>query len=62
MPPSIQRENGGRISILFCDLNSFKEINDLHGHQICDDLLIEIGRRLKRSLRFGDILSRLGGD
>jgi diguanylate cyclase len=57
-----QRENGGRISILFCDLNSFKEINDLHGHQIGDDLLIEIGRRLKRSLRFGDILSRLGGD
>jgi diguanylate cyclase (GGDEF)-like protein len=57
-----QRENGGRISILFCDLNSFKEINDLHGHQIGDDLLIEIGRRLQRSLRFGDILSRLGGD
>ncbi len=57
-----QRENGGRISILFCDLNSFKEINDLHGHQIGDELLVEIGRRLQRSLRFGDILSRLGGD
>ncbi|WP_158219565.1 EAL domain-containing protein [Synechococcus sp. BO 8801] len=57
-----QRQSGGRISILFCDLNSFKEINDLHGHQIGDDLLIEIGRRLQHSLRFGDILSRLGGD
>ena len=57
-----QRENGGRISILFCDLNSFKEINDLHGHHVGDELLIEIGRRLQRSLRFGDILSRLGGD
>lgn len=57
-----QRENGGRISILFCDLNCFKEINDLHGHQIGDDLLVEIGRRLQRALRFGDILSRLGGD
>lgn len=57
-----QRENGGRISILFCDLNCFKEINDLHGHQIGDELLVEIGRRLQRSLRFGDILSRLGGD
>ena len=57
-----QRENGGRISILFCDLNSFKEINDLHGHQIGDELLVEIGRRLQRSLRVGDILSRLGGD
>jgi diguanylate cyclase len=57
-----QKANGGRIGILFCDLNSFKEINDLHGHQIGDDLLIEIGRRLQRSLRFGDILSRLGGD
>jgi diguanylate cyclase (GGDEF)-like protein len=57
-----RRENGGRISILFCDLNCFKEINDLHGHQVGDDLLIEIGRRLQRSLRSGDILSRLGGD
>ncbi|KEF41471.1 MAG: hypothetical protein ER33_11120 [Cyanobium sp. CACIAM 14] len=57
-----QRENGGRITILFCDLNGFKEINDLHGHQIGDELLIEIGRRLQRSLRFGDILARLGGD
>lgn len=57
-----QRENGGRITILFCDLNGFKEINDLHGHQIGDDLLIEIGRRLQRALRCADILSRLGGD
>ncbi|MDM7951656.1 MAG: EAL domain-containing protein [Cyanobium sp. CZS 25K] len=57
-----QRDNGGRVSILFCDLNGFKAINDLHGHQIGDELLIEIGRRLQRSLRFGDILSRLGGD
>ena len=57
-----QRSSGGRITILFCDLNGFKEINDLHGHQTGDDLLIEIGRRLQRSLRFGDVLSRLGGD
>jgi diguanylate cyclase (GGDEF)-like protein len=57
-----QRENGGRSSILFCDLNCFKEINDLHGHQVGDDLLIEIGRRLQRSLRSGVILWRLGGD
>lgn len=57
-----QRSSGGRLTILFCDLNGFKEINDLHGHQTGDDLLIEIGRRLQRSLRFGDVLSRLGGD
>ena len=57
-----RREHGGRISILFCDLNCFKEINDLHGHQVGDDLLIEIGRRLQRSLRSGVILWRLGGD
>nr|WP_254216767.1 EAL domain-containing protein [Synechococcus sp. CCY 9618] len=57
-----QRESGGRITILFCDLNGFKEINDLHGHQVGDELLIEIGRRLQRALRHGDILSRLGGD
>ena len=57
-----QRRNGGRITLLFCDLNGFKEINDLHGHLVGDDLLIEIGRRLQHSLRHGDLLSRLGGD
>ncbi len=56
------RETGGTITILFCDLNGFKEINDLYGHQVGDDLLIEIGHRLQHALRSGDLLSRLGGD
>jgi diguanylate cyclase (GGDEF)-like protein len=52
----------GQLTILFCDLNRFKETNDLHGHQVGDELLIEVARRLQNSLRRNDTLSRLGGD
>jgi diguanylate cyclase (GGDEF)-like protein len=52
----------GQLTILFCDLNRFKETNDLHGHQVGDELLIEVARRLQSSLRRNDTLSRLGGD
>lgn len=52
----------GQLTILFCDLNRFKETNDLYGHQVGDELLIEVARRLQSSLRRNDTLSRLGGD
>lgn len=50
------------IAILFIDLDSFKEINDKFGHNIGDLLLIEIGSRLKSSVRINDMPARLGGD
>jgi diguanylate cyclase (GGDEF)-like protein len=56
------RNSHGTVTLLFCDLNGFKEINDLYGHQVGDELLIEIGRRLRRGLGPGDVLARLGGD
>ncbi len=59
---AILKDQPGVISILFCDLNGFKEINDLYGHHVGDDLLVEIGQRLQSALRPGDMLSRLGGD
>ncbi|MFT4633019.1 MAG: diguanylate cyclase (GGDEF)-like protein [Candidatus Azotimanducaceae bacterium] len=50
------------IGLLYFDLNGFKAINDNYGHGVGDQVLIEIGRRLKEQLRHGDTVARLGGD
>lgn len=50
------------LAVVFLDLDGFKAINDAHGHDIGDELLITIANRIKRVLRDGDTLSRFGGD
>ena len=50
------------IAVAFCDLDSFKPVNDTYGHQTGDKVLVEVANRLRRSLRSGDELARLGGD
>ncbi len=47
---------------LFLDLDRFKVINDSLGHQVGDELLVGIARRLEKSMRPGDMIARLGGD
>jgi diguanylate cyclase (GGDEF)-like protein/PAS domain S-box-containing protein len=47
---------------LFLDLDRFKVINDSLGHQVGDELLIAIARRLEKCMRPGDMIARLGGD
>jgi diguanylate cyclase (GGDEF)-like protein/PAS domain S-box-containing protein len=54
--------SGGKLALLFLDLDNFKTINDGLGHGAGDALLVEISRRLERLLRGGDTLARLGGD
>jgi diguanylate cyclase (GGDEF)-like protein len=44
------------------DLDGFKNINDMRGHDVGDQVLIEVGRRLRANLRPGDLAARLGGD
>jgi diguanylate cyclase (GGDEF)-like protein/PAS domain S-box-containing protein len=51
-----------RFSVLFLDLDNFKDINDTFGHGAGDQLLVEFGRRLKTCIRGEDIVGRFGGD
>ncbi|MGW4896511.1 diguanylate cyclase domain-containing protein [Kitasatospora sp. NPDC004240] len=50
------------LAVLFCDLDGFKLINDRHGHNAGDAVLVEVARRLQQAVRDGDTVARLGGD
>ena len=50
------------LAVLFIDMDKFKDINDSKGHDVGDALLVEVSRRLKKSVRESDIVARLGGD
>lgn len=56
------RRNHGRGALLFIDLDRFKPINDLHGHETGDLVLKEVARRLLACTREEDLAGRLGGD
>jgi diguanylate cyclase len=51
-----------RLVVLVIDLDGFKAINDSFGHAVGDELLVEVGRRLRRAVRENDTVARLGGD
>ncbi|WP_290886521.1 EAL domain-containing protein [Hoeflea sp.] len=52
----------GRLAVGIIDLDGFKPVNDLYGHKIGDDLLVEVGRRLASLMEDNTRIARLGGD
>lgn len=50
------------LAVIYLDLDGFKAINDTHGHETGDELLITVSQRMKEALREGDTLARIGGD
>jgi diguanylate cyclase (GGDEF)-like protein len=53
---------GGEVAILYLDLDAFKPVNDVHGHETGDLVLVEVARRLREAARETDAVARLGGD
>ena len=56
------RRSGSQLAILYADLDHFKDVNDIYGHQVGDELLVAVAERLTDLLRPGDTLARLAGD
>ncbi len=58
----LRHEEGHATGLLYIDLDDFKGINDRWGHDLGDEVLQEIGKRIERAVRPGDTAARLGGD
>lgn len=57
-----QQDPGGKYSIAFLDIDDFKSINDVYGHRVGDDVLLELSKVIKTTLRKTDIVFRWGGE
>ena len=56
------KDNNGMYAVFFIDLDRFKIINDIYGHQLGDDLLKEVARRLTKAIPKKATVARMGGD
>jgi len=51
-----------KVALFFVDLDGFKSVNDTYGHQVGDQLLINVSKVITKTLRNTDLVSRIGGD
>ena len=58
----LSRRRGQQLAVIYLDLDGFKDVNDRHGHDVGDQLLMALAQGLRQALREGDTLARLGGD
>jgi diguanylate cyclase (GGDEF)-like protein/PAS domain S-box-containing protein len=56
------RRSGGCAAVAFLDLDDFRTVNELHGHECGDELLVTLGRRIQEAVRDSDTTCRPGGD
>jgi diguanylate cyclase (GGDEF)-like protein len=59
---SISESRGTPLSVLFCDLDHFKCVNDSYGHQVGDEVLMAVSELLKGVVRSNDLVARYGGE
>lgn len=59
---AVASRSEGRIVVCYLDLDGFKQVNDRHGHDTGDALLVEVAKRLQFALRGNDTAARIGGD
>jgi diguanylate cyclase (GGDEF)-like protein len=59
---ALLREPGREVGVLVIDLNGFKRVNDVAGHEAGDEVLRVVAARMRRNVRADDLVARLGGD
>ncbi|WP_168735291.1 sensor domain-containing diguanylate cyclase [Pseudothauera rhizosphaerae] len=59
---ALARREGHGMALLYFDLDGFKPLNDLHGHEVGDRMLRHVAERLLREVRQSDTVARMGGD
>jgi diguanylate cyclase (GGDEF)-like protein/PAS domain S-box-containing protein len=59
---SVARRDQRVLAVMFIDLDQFKDVNDVYGHAVGDQLLVQAARRLTAAVRDSDVVARLGGD